>query len=133
MLGPSSLALLALIPSLASARLPPTPSTFPHDYPGKPTGDFSPEWQQCKPLNVSVSPRPVSLISPLCPDFEVTDPLPNVTWSLSRNFAGNIPVNRPGHPNNTLFFWGWEQERGSLTADANERTDVPWAIWLNGG
>ncbi|KAI0730653.1 alpha/beta-hydrolase [Earliella scabrosa] len=112
MLGPSSLALLALIPSLASARLPPTPSTFPHDYPGKPTGDFSPEWQQY---------------------FEVTDPLPNVTWSLSRNFAGNIPVNRPGHPNNTLFFWGWEQERGSLTADANERTDVPWAIWLNGG
>ncbi|KAI0794497.1 alpha/beta-hydrolase [Fomes fomentarius] len=111
MLGTSFL-VVALVASLVDARLPPTPSTFPHDYPGKPDGDFSPEWQSY---------------------FEVTDPLPNVTWSPSRSFAGNIPVNRPGHPNNTLFFWAWEQENGSLSAGANDRSDVPWGIWLNGG
>ena len=66
-------------------------------------------------------------------DFQVTSPLPNVTWTLPRSFAGNIPVNRPNHPNNTLFFWAFEHENGSLTAGADERTDVPWGIWLNGG
>ena len=25
------------------------PSSYPHDYPGKPSGDYSPEWQSCKP------------------------------------------------------------------------------------
>ncbi len=59
--------------------------------------------------------------------------MPNVSWSLSRNFAGNIPIDRPGHPNNTLFFWAWENTEGSLTAAANERAGVPWGIWLNGG
>ena len=23
------------------------PNSYPHDYPGKPSGDFSPEWQEC--------------------------------------------------------------------------------------
>lgn len=64
-------------------------------------------------------------------DFEVTDPLPNVTFPLGgRSFAGNIPVDRPGHPNNTLFFWGFETENGSLT---NGDSTKPWGIWLNGG
>ena len=66
-------------------------------------------------------------------DFEVKDSLPNVTWTLPRSFAGNIPVNRAGHPNNTLYFWGFEKENGSLTAGANERANEPWGIWLNGG
>ncbi|RDX51221.1 alpha/beta-hydrolase [Lentinus brumalis] len=110
MLGVSSTVLLAV--ALVSASLPPTPSSWPQDYPGKPSGDFSPAWQSY---------------------FQVTDPLPNVSWSLSRNFAGNIPVDRPGHPNNTLFFWAWENTEGSLTAAANERAGVPWGIWLNGG
>lgn len=65
-------------------------------------------------------------------DFQVTAPLPNVTWNLPRNWAGNIPVQRPGHPNDTLFFWAFEREYGSLTAGANERLDEPWGIWLNG-
>ncbi|EJF59037.1 alpha/beta-hydrolase [Dichomitus squalens LYAD-421 SS1] len=112
MLGPSFAALLALVASFVSAQLPPTPSSWPQDYPGKPSGDFSPEWQSY---------------------FQVTGPLPNVTWALPRSFAGNIPVNRPDHPNNTLFFWAFEHENGSLTAGADERTDVPWGIWLNGG
>lgn len=73
------------------------------------------------------------LISLHALDFEVTDPLPGVNWTLSRNFAGNIPVNRPDHPNNTLFFWAWEKENGSLTAAADERAGIPWGIWLNGG
>ena len=68
------------------------------------------------------------------PDFEVTDKLPNITDPLPRNFAGNIPVNRAGHPNDTLFFWAWEKvgQNGSLTAPAVNNTD-PWIIWLQGG
>ncbi|TDL15660.1 alpha/beta-hydrolase [Rickenella mellea] len=87
-------------------------NSFPHDYPGKPSGDYSPQWQNY---------------------FQVTDKLPNVTWDLGRNWAGNIAVNRPGHPNDTLFFWAFEKENGSLTAAANERGGEPWGIWLNGG
>ena len=66
-------------------------------------------------------------------DFEVTASLPNVTVSTTRSFAGNIPVQRAGHPNNTLFFWAFEHARGSLTASAKEDTTTPWGIWLNGG
>ncbi|OJT09784.1 Vitellogenic carboxypeptidase [Trametes pubescens] len=90
-------AVLAVVLPLVAAQLPPTPSSWPHDYPGKPSGDFSPEWQSC------------------------------------RHFAGNIAVNRPGHPNNTLFFWALEKDNGSLTVGADDRSDVPWGIWLNGG
>lgn len=60
----------------------------------------------------------------------MTDTLPNVTFNLGRSWAGNIPVQREGHPNDTLFFWAVEKENGSLTTD---RTDKPWGIWLNGG
>ena len=69
-------------------------------------------------------------------DFEVTEALPKAAFSsapLARSFAGNLPVNRAGHPNDTLFFWAFESQNGSLTADAGERSDAPWAIWLNGG
>lgn len=62
-------------------------------------------------------------------DFQVTDSLPNVTWPLARNWAGNIPVQRAGHPNDTLFFWAFESSNGSFTANSSE----PWGIWLNGG
>ena len=63
----------------------------------------------------------------------MTSALPNVTFPLGRSFAGNLPVNRPGHPNDTLFFVGFEKSNGSLTAPAGERDDEPWGIWLNGG
>ena len=63
----------------------------------------------------------------------MTDAIPGVNWTLPRNFAGNIGVNRPGMPNNTLFFWAWEKERGSLTSKESERQDEPWGIWLQGG
>ncbi|KAI0629365.1 alpha/beta-hydrolase [Trametes polyzona] len=106
--------LAALVLTDVRAAYPPNqvPSSWPHDYPGKPSGDFSPAWQDY---------------------FEVKGSLPNVTWSLPRNFAGNIPVNRAGHPNDTLFFWAFEKENGSLTAGANQRANEPWGIWLNGG
>ncbi|KAH9951054.1 alpha/beta-hydrolase [Amylocystis lapponica] len=84
------------------------PSSWPHVYPGMPTGDYSTEWQSY---------------------FQVTESLPNITWDLARSYAGNINVQREGHPNNTLFFWAFEKQDGSLTADSTE----PWAIWLNGG
>ncbi|EIW58496.1 alpha/beta-hydrolase [Trametes versicolor FP-101664 SS1] len=105
-------AVLAVVLPLVLAQVPPTPSSWPHDYPGKPSGDFSPEWQSY---------------------FEVKDTLPNVTFPLAHSFAGNVAVNRPGHPNNTLFFWALEKENGSLTVGADDRSDVPWGIWLNGG
>ncbi|KAH8075870.1 alpha/beta-hydrolase [Cristinia sonorae] len=88
------------------------PPSFPHDYPGKPSGDLSPAWQSY---------------------FQVTEKLPNITFDLGRNWAGSIPVGRAGRPNNTLFFWAFEKENGSLTAAAGERSDEPWGIWLNGG
>jgi hypothetical protein len=42
-------------------------------------------------------------------------------------------VDRAGFPNDTLFFWAWESQNGSLTASAGERSGEPWGIWLNGG
>ena len=63
----------------------------------------------------------------------MTDALPNITGALPRSYAGNIPVGRAGHPNDTLFFWAFEKETGSLTATTGERADEPWGIWLNGG
>lgn len=65
----------------------------------------------------------------------MTEKLPNITGTLPRNFAGNIPVNRAGHPNDTLFFWAFEHagKRGSLTAPADPHNTDPWIIWLQGG
>ncbi|CDO69772.1 hypothetical protein BN946_scf184766.g17 [Trametes cinnabarina] len=97
-------AVLAVLVPLVATQLPPTPSSWPEDYPGKPSGDYSPEWQNCEPLVL-----------------------------IFLSYAGNIGVNRPDHPNNTLFFWALEKENGSLTVGADERSDVPWGIWLNGG
>ncbi|KIM90542.1 hypothetical protein PILCRDRAFT_186958 [Piloderma croceum F 1598] len=85
------------------------PSSFPHTYPNQPVGNYSTAWQTY---------------------FQVTQELPNVTWTLPRNWAGNIAVGRDGHPNNTLFFWAFEHTNGSLTDENNEE---PWGLWLNGG
>ncbi|KZP30619.1 alpha beta-hydrolase [Athelia psychrophila] len=110
------LALLALACSAVAQSNFSLPSTWPQVYPGQPNATYGPTWQSY---------------------FEVTDPLPNITWcpprTLPRSFAGNMPVQRAGHPNDTLFFWGFEKENGSLTASAHERLDEPWGIWLNGG
>ncbi|KAI0671913.1 alpha/beta-hydrolase [Trametes maxima] len=90
------------------------PNTFPHAWPGQPNGTLSPAWQSY---------------------FEVTNKLPNITGSLPRSFAGNIPVNRQGHPNDTLFFWAFEKQgaNGTLTAPADANNTDPWIIWLQGG
>ena len=103
-------------------------ASFPHTYPGMPEGEFSPKWQNCTlfPCCALIS----SLHTSLCVDFQVTEPLPNVTFDLGRNWAGNIPVGR-GSANNTLFFWAFEKEEGSLTAAAGERNDEPWGIFIN--
>lgn len=94
---------------LVDAQLP---SSAPHNYPGMPDQPFGPAWQKY---------------------FRVTDPLPLAPNVASRSFAGNLPVDRPGHPNNTLFFWAFEREAGSLTSTAGERSEEPFIIWLNGG
>ncbi|KAM5536828.1 hypothetical protein V8D89_009546 [Ganoderma adspersum] len=91
------------------------PDSFPHVWPGQPATSFGPDWQDY---------------------FEVKYPLPNLTHiALPRSFAGNIPVNRPDHPNNTLFFWAFERQgtNGTLTAPANENNAEHWVIWLQGG
>ncbi|KZT67351.1 alpha/beta-hydrolase [Daedalea quercina L-15889] len=111
--GSLPLPLLAMVASAAwrLAASQPTTSSWPQDYPGMPDGDYNATWQSY---------------------FEVTESLPNVTWNLGRSFAGNIGVQREGHPNNTLFFWAFEKTNGSLTVDAGQSND-PWGIWLNGG
>ncbi|KAJ7890888.1 alpha/beta-hydrolase [Mycena olivaceomarginata] len=111
MLGFASV-VLAVWPFLKCAAQFPiqVPNTYPHAYPGMPQTAYGPDWQNY---------------------FEVTDPLPNVTFPLARNFAGNVGVNRADHPNATLFFWGFEKLNGSLTDVAFEAD--PWIIWLNGG
>ena len=38
---------VALLASTAHSQRS-VPNSFPHDYPGKPKGDFSPEWQDCR-------------------------------------------------------------------------------------
>ncbi|KAF8216863.1 Alpha/Beta hydrolase protein [Mycena galopus ATCC 62051] len=102
-----SLAILATVSVVLSQS--DLPSSWPQVYPGQPIGDYSPAWQNY---------------------FKVTAPLPNVTFPLPRSYAGNIGVQRAGHPNNTLFFWALENTPGSLTAP---RSTEPWGIWLNGG
>ncbi|KAJ7108885.1 Alpha/Beta hydrolase protein [Mycena crocata] len=108
MTSSSRYVVLALLAAVAVVTSDTLPSSFPHVYPGKPTGDYSPAWQKY---------------------FQVTAPLPNVTFPLPGSFAGNINVQRAGHPNNTLFFWALEHKTGSLTTTSND----PWGIWLNGG
>ncbi|KAJ3548231.1 hypothetical protein NM688_g5321 [Phlebia brevispora] len=51
-------------------------------------------------------------------------------WQQCNSYAGNINVNRHEYPNDTLFFWAFEKEDGSLTAD---NSTEPWAVWLQGG
>jgi carboxypeptidase D len=97
----------------------------PAHYPGKPTGAYSTEWQSCPSLNNFF----VALFIYFT-DFEVTEPLENVTWSLPRNWAGSISTHTVGSPNNTGFLWGFKKSNGSLT-DAN--STKPWMIWLAGG
>lgn len=63
-------------------------------------------------------------------DYQVTQSMPNLTFPVTRNWAGNILVDRPGHANDTLFFWAFEKENGSLTTNSSTE---PWGIWLNGG
>ena len=37
------------------------------------------------------------------------------------------------HADDTLFFWAFEHQNGSLAAASGQNNDTPWAIWLNGG
>jgi hypothetical protein len=59
--------------------------------------------------------------------YEVTKPLPNVTFDVGRSFSGNIPI--PRGANLSLFFWAVESKNGSFT---DTECEAPWHIWLNG-
>ncbi|KAI0772159.1 Alpha/Beta hydrolase protein [Irpex lacteus] len=107
----ASALVLALLPSVFSHNNK-LDNTHPHAYKGMPTGDYSTEWQSF---------------------FKVRSDLPNVSFDVGTSYAGNIAVQRENHPNNTLFFWGFESQKDSLTAAAGEMNDKPWAIWLQGG
>jgi hypothetical protein len=62
-------------------------------------------------------------------DFEVKDPLPNISFPLPRSYAGSISTKTVDHPNNTAFFWGFEKSDGSLARSSSN----PWGVWLAGG
>ena len=133
MLSSALLVAAGLVVSTCAQNSSDIPNSFPHDYPGKPSGDFSPEWQDCTFLFLHLDYNDLIIHGSVYPDFLVKDSLPNVSFPLPRNFAGNIGVNRANHPNDTLFFWAFESQNGSLTAAADECSDRPWAIWLTGG
>ena len=84
-------------------------------------------------VNLRQAPLHLSQLLTRLADFQVTEPLPGVDFALPNNYAGNIAVQREGHPNDTLFFWAFEHNAGSLTAATGQNSDTPWAIWLNGG
>lgn len=129
----SCLAFALLLTPYAVCQDPTLPSSFPHDYPGKPSGDFSPVWQKCARLHELCLLIRQLKSRLLFPDFQVTSPLPNITFDIGTTYAGNIPVQRAGHPNNTLFFVGVEKTKGSLIAKSTPANRDPWGIWLNGG
>jgi len=68
-------------------------------------------------------------IGPHLQDQLRVENLPNVTWTIGRQYAGNLPVQRG--TNLTLFFWGVESKQESLTAPAG-KSNTPWNIWLQG-
>jgi hypothetical protein len=141
------LAVLAFLCVLSVSAQIKLPSTFPHDYPGETSsrsreknarsltrtrqtirGSRSRVAAVYDPLVSFKAPSKLTLLT----DYQVTEPLPNVSFPLPRHFAGNVPVNRPDHPNCTLFFWGFERTNGSLSAAAGASQE-PWMVWLNGG
>ncbi len=128
----ASALVLALLPSVFSHNNK-LDNTHPHAYKGMPTGDYSTEWQSCKPRSITSPGSDCSTYSPLFAVFKVRSDLPNVSFDVGTSYAGNIAVQRENHPNNTLFFWGFESQKDSLTAAAGEMNDKPWAIWLQGG
>ncbi|KAI0338858.1 alpha/beta-hydrolase [Trametopsis cervina] len=88
------------------------PDSYPRVYPGIPSGNYSTKWQSYFAVNSS------SL---------------GLGFDVGNSYAGNINVQRENHPNNTLYFWGFESQSGSLTAGPGELSDRPWAVWLQGG
>ena len=105
-----SSATIALITVLRICVAQKVQNSWPQNYTGIPSGAFTPQWQNCACKSLAPLQSQLSRISP---DFEVTDPLPNVTEALPRSFAGSISTNSVGHANDTLFFWGFEKEEGS--------------------
>lgn len=63
-------------------------------------------------------------------DFKVNNSQLNLSFDPPSSYAGNIQTARPGHADDTLFFWAFETTTGSLI---NTTSGDPWLIWLNGG
>jgi hypothetical protein len=72
---------------------------------------------------------PLSTLTRCIADFEVTDPLPNISFALPRSYAGSLSTQTVGYANNSAFFWGFEKQNGSLT----QASSLPWGLWLAGG
>ncbi|KAI0344379.1 alpha beta-hydrolase [Trametopsis cervina] len=106
--------LMALVVAVLSLRVgaKSLPDSYPHIYPEIPSEDYSTKWQSYFAVNSS------SL---------------GLGFDVGNSYAGNINVQRENHPNNTLYFWGFESQNGSLTAGPGELADRPWAVWLQGG
>ncbi|KAI0344378.1 hypothetical protein BDW22DRAFT_1427108 [Trametopsis cervina] len=61
--------------------------SYPHIYPGIPSENYSTKWQSYFAVNSS------SL---------------ELGFDVGNSYDGNINVQRENHPNNTLYFWGFE-------------------------
>lgn len=85
------------------------PASAPIAYPGIPSVPYSTQWQQY---------------------FKVNNSLLNLSFEPPSSYAGNIQTARPGHDDDSLFFWAFEKQSGSLV---NATSTDPWLIWLNGG
>ncbi|GJJ10263.1 hypothetical protein Clacol_004489 [Clathrus columnatus] len=99
--------LLSLTPLAEAqiARLPPQASS-PHAYPGIPNTDYiynssnQKQWQDYYRVDSST--------------------LPNATQcEMPSGYAGNVPVNRSGFSNDTLFMWAFEKTPGSLANESS--------------
>ncbi|KAJ6536096.1 Alpha/Beta hydrolase protein [Mycena capillaripes] len=88
------------------------PHTFLHVYPGIPRTPFGPDWQHY---------------------FEVKGLLPNLTRTTPPSFVGNFGVNRPDHPNATLFFWALKRLRADYAIVQNNYSwhQLADTVWVD--
>lgn len=110
------LALSLIVGNVGAQSDDSVPSTYPHVYPGQPNAPYGPVWQKCKQELVGFVPIfsllvQISRLPNLCPMSHGASfcrsvrnrDLTNLFRALPRSFAGNLPVQRAGHPNDTLF------------------------------
>jgi hypothetical protein len=119
---------ITFIPAAPPGKLP---SSYPQNLTITSGANFDPTWQDCEEsgsTRVTISDLRFSF-----PQFTRHPRSSKHNFSLGNKYAGYVPAGRFGHPNNTLFFWGFENRVGSRTAPTGDIQSSPWLIWLGGG